>query len=101
MRESTTYQAILKEGREEGRKEAREEARKEGREEGKEMGKEMGRIDEARTLLIRIGTKRFGPPSATVQQTLSAIDDIARLEQLVERALDVETWTELLEESNL
>jgi hypothetical protein len=49
MRESSTYQAILREGREEGlregRKEGREEGRVEGREEGRVEGREKGRVE--------------------------------------------------------
>ena len=44
MRDSLTYQAILEEGRPEGRAE--------------------GRVDEARELLLELGTGRFGPPDA-------------------------------------
>jgi predicted transposase YdaD len=76
MRESATYQAVLQEGREEG--------------------KQMGHMTEAQTLLLRIGTKRFGPPTAAVQRSLDAIENVDRLEQLVERVLDVETWAELI-----
>src|SRR5437588_6282854 len=42
MKESSTYQAALEEGRSEGRSE--------------------GRIAEARRLLLFVGTARFGPP---------------------------------------
>jgi predicted transposase YdaD len=49
MRESTTYQAILQEGRQEGR------------------------IEEARKFLLRLGTKQFGPPAATAVTALERI----------------------------
>jgi hypothetical protein len=68
MRESVTYQAILQEGREE----------------------------EARAILRRLGTKRFGPPSETARAVLEGISGIERLERLSERLLDVESWEELL-----
>jgi len=64
MRESTTYQAILREGWEEGR------------------------ISGARRMLFRQGTKRFGEPDATTVAALEAIQDIDRLEALGERILD-------------
>jgi predicted transposase YdaD len=76
MKESVTYQAILKEGREEGREE--------------------GRVEEARALLLRLGNKRFGPPSEPARATLEAISAVDRLELLSERLLDVESWEELL-----
>lgn len=74
MKESTTYQAILQEGRIEGG------------------------IAEARRILIRQGTLRFGDPDATTVATLEAIHDIDRLEALGERILDfnIRDWDGLL-----
>jgi predicted transposase YdaD len=81
MQESTTYQAILREGRNEGLTE--------------------GRIKEARRLLLRQGTKRLGEPDAASAAALEAIQDIDRLEVLHDRAFDpgIRDWTELLRES--
>ena len=76
MEESVTYQAIVRRGREEGREE--------------------GRVQATRELLRRLGEKRFGPPPAAVQAALAAITDVAQLERLSERLLDVESWEELL-----
>ena len=55
MRESTTYQAILRAGRQEGKVEGEQE------------------------LLLRQGTKRFGEPDAATIAPLEAIQDIDRL----------------------
>jgi hypothetical protein len=77
MRESTTYQAILKEDI--------------------EQGEQRGVLQEARGLLIRIGAKRLGPPPPSVVDALGAIQDREQLERLAERTLDVESWAELLE----
>lgn len=68
MRESVTYQAILEEGRQEG----------------------------ARHFLLRIGQKRFGPPSPSIMAAIEAIDDAERLEALGEQVFDVTSWEELL-----
>jgi hypothetical protein len=70
MRESTTYQAILREGR----------------------------ITGEQQLLLRLGTKRFGEPDATTVAAIEAIQDIDRLEALGERILDpgVRDWDDLL-----
>jgi hypothetical protein len=70
MTESTTYQAILRKGRTEGE------------------------IAEARRILLRQGIKRFGEPDATTVATLEAIQDVDRLEALIERIfdLDVPDW---------
>ena len=64
MRESTTYQAILREGRQEGKVEGEQE------------------------LLLRQGTKRFGEPDAATIAALEAIQDIDWLGALGERILD-------------
>jgi predicted transposase YdaD len=74
MRESSTYQAILREGRQEGR------------------------VEGEQKLLLRQGTKRFGNPNATTVAAIEAVRDIDRLENLGERILDpgIRDWDELL-----
>jgi predicted transposase YdaD len=70
MRESTTYQAILREGR----------------------------ITGEQQFLLRLGTKRFGEPDAATVTAIEAIQDIERLEALGERILnpDLHAWNDLL-----
>jgi hypothetical protein len=70
MKESTTYQAILAEGRIEAIKE---------------------------TLLLQ-GRKRFrSRPSEAVKDAIQAINDEGRLKRMTERLLTVSSWQELLE----
>ena len=76
LQESSTYQAIMAEGREEGQ--------------------EIGRTLEARRLLLRLAERRFGTPSASVVATVEAITDIDRLEQLSLELLTASGWNELL-----
>ena len=78
MQESTTYQAILREGLKKGREE--------------------GRITEAQHFLVRQGTKRFGKPNAAVLAAIDAIPDVERLEALGDRIIDpdVRDWDSLL-----
>lgn len=73
MKESTTYQRILREGREEGR------------------------VTEAHRFLIRLATKRFGEPDADTIAALEAIQDSDRLEALGEKLLEGELhgWDDL------
>jgi predicted transposase YdaD len=80
MRESSTYQAILEEGREEGL----------------ERGREQGRVAEARRLLFRLGTQKLGAPNATITSTVESLDDLDVLEHLTTGILTVATWQELL-----
>ena len=72
MRDSLTYQAILDEGRVEGR------------------------VDEARELLVELGTRRFGPLDGSTRRSVEAIGDYARLHALVARLFDAATWDDLL-----
>ncbi len=75
MKESTTYQAILQEGLVEGA------------------------VHEARKLLLRMGNKKLGRPSARVEAALRKITDLDRLESLIERLGTVEIWHALLMEA--
>jgi hypothetical protein len=70
MRESTTYQRILQDGRNE----------------------------EARRLVIRQGTKRLGTPDPTFVITIEGIQEIDILESLLDRTRDpnVRDWKTLL-----
>lgn len=68
MEESATYQAIIT----------------------------RGKLQEAQKLLLQLGTKRFGPPSAATRAAIEAITEVERLEQLTERLLDASSWDQLL-----
>ena len=72
MEESTTYQGIL--------------------EEGESRGLSRGQ----KATILRIGTKRFGPPSAVAAAALQATPDTARLESLADGILDAAGWDDLL-----
>jgi hypothetical protein len=78
MQESTTYQKIVREAQHEG--------------------EQKGRQEEARRLLLRHGTKRFGKPDAAIVANLETIKDIDRLESLADRIIDAtaDDWNELL-----
>ena len=84
MQESTTYQKILREGRDEGQKE----------------GQKEGRIIEAQRLLLLLGEIRFGVPEASTRSAIEAIQDIERLERMSKRILDadIHDWDGLLDE---
>jgi predicted transposase YdaD len=75
MKESSTYQAILEEGRTEGA------------------------VTEARKLLRRFGERAFGPPDARISTTIESIDDLSRLEALLDQLPSAASWHELLGQS--
>ena len=74
MKESVTYQKILREGL------------------------AVGRAEEAKKILRRQGSKRFGKPDPAIDAVIDSTSDLERLEQLVDRILDVQSWDELLDE---
>jgi flagellar biosynthesis/type III secretory pathway protein FliH len=99
MRESSTYQAILREGKAEGIAEGKAEGIAEGKAEGIAEGKAEGIAEEAKRLLRRLGRKHFGPPSAALEAWIDAITDVEKLEELSERVLDVSSWDDLIAKS--
>ncbi len=72
MKESVTYQAIVEEG------------------------VEKGRLEEARQMLLDVGTERLGEPSEEIVQKIGHIADLERLRRLRRRLLHVATWEEIL-----
>jgi hypothetical protein len=68
MEESVTYQAIVR----------------------------RGKREEARKLILLQGRNRFGRVSAEVRDSLNAIQDVEKLEDLGIRLLEVSSWQELL-----
>lgn len=91
MKESATYQAILQEGEQRGQAI--------GEQRGQAIGEQRGRAEEARGVLLKLGARRLGQPSADVRSTIEAESDLARLEAFIERILDVENWDELLSDT--
>jgi predicted transposase YdaD len=84
IEESSVYQRILAQG------EARGEAR------GEAKGEARGRVEEAREILIRHGTKKFGPPNEQAKARIASLSDLDRLHDLFDRVLEVANWDELL-----
>jgi predicted transposase YdaD len=74
MKESTTYQATVEEGRVEGL------------------------LIKARQTLRRLGSKRFGAPSEAVSEKLDAIASEQTLDALTDRIYEVASWEELFEQ---
>ena len=57
-----------------------------------------GRLDEARRIVRRQGTQKFGEPDEVSTEALDAIGDLERLEALTDRLLqpDIRSWADLL-----
>ena len=71
MKESTTHQAILQEGLQEGLAE--------------------GAVQEARKLLLRLGSTKLGRPRGRAEAALAKIADLGRFEAMIERLAMVES----------
>lgn len=78
MKESTTYQAILAEGREEGRVE--------------------GQVKTLRRVLLDLGEQKFGKPDSKTAKKIESIHEYEKLERLVQRVLNADNWKELLQD---
>jgi predicted transposase YdaD len=76
MKESSTYQAILEEGRSEGA------------------------VEEARKVLRLVGDDAFGPPDSRTAATIERLDDLTHLEDLLKRMRTATSWQELLASSS-
>lgn len=76
LQESSTYQAIIAEGRAQG------EAR--------------GRVEQTHRLVLELGAEKFGAPDQQTRATLDAIDELELLERLARRVLTASSWNDLL-----
>ena len=68
MKESSTYQAIIKEGE----------------------------VRALQKTLLRLGRDRLGRPTEAVQAEIAALTDVERLERMTSRLLVVSSWQELV-----
>jgi predicted transposase YdaD len=63
---------------------------------GRADGLIAGRIEEARQAVLQVGRKKLNQPDEEVRKRIAAIDNVDRLNALLERILDVSSWDELL-----
>jgi predicted transposase YdaD len=79
MKESSTYQAILEEGRREGQT--------------------AGAIIEARKFLRLRGEEVFGAPDSQIIAAIERLNDVTQMEELFKRVSRVGSWQELFGQS--
>jgi hypothetical protein len=58
---------------------------------------EEGRILEAKRILFRVGEKQLGPADESTRARINAIEDIDRLEALIDGVDKAASWSELLQ----
>lgn len=92
LEDSTTYQWILNQGLAKGLAKGRTEGHTEGRMEG--IGE--GRLEEAKRLLITLGARRLGTPTADQLATIHGSADLLHLEQMIEAIFTSSDWATLL-----
>ena len=67
----------------------------EGRLEGERKGEIRGELKAKRSILIKILDKKFGPVPQNLQEQISKIEEMAKLDELIDQAISVESITEL------
>jgi predicted transposase YdaD len=72
MEESSTYQAIVRRGR------------------------EQARIEEAREVVLLQGEVKFGPPDGATRAALNAMNDLGQLHEMAVRLVNAASWQELI-----
>src|SRR5258706_12197470 len=55
-----------------------------------------GEISAAQRILLRLGTNKFGPLPTNSEAAIRTIQDLARLERLIELVSNTSSWDELL-----
>lgn len=78
----------------EAREEGRQEGRQEGWQEGRQEGRQEGQLTEARNLVLRQLTRRYGALPEAAQNQISQLS-LSLLEQLSEALLDFDCLTDL------
>ena len=96
MMESSTFRAILDEGKAlgEARGIALGEAR--GIALGEARGIALGEARGKRESVLRLATKRFGEPDVAARSILDGIESPERLDGLLIRAIEAQSWNDLL-----
>ena len=84
MKESSTYQAILKEGRHEGRQE------------GQKEGKQEGLLSARKDALLDILSERFGNCPPDVERRIRESFDANRLQTAIRQAIRIQSPSELV-----
>ena len=64
---------------------------------GEARGEARGLVQEARSILLRLGKKRFGPAPAGVEAALQAVTERDWLEQIADHVLNATSWDDLLD----
>ena len=93
--ERERYEARIKFERD--RAAAEDDATERGLAQGLEEGLSQGRANEAKTLIRRLGTRRWGVIPANVAESLESITSVEQLEEMADRVIDCRGWNEFIQ----
>ncbi|MGO8672610.1 MAG: hypothetical protein ACLQVD_14745 [Capsulimonadaceae bacterium] len=62
----------------------------------KALGIPVGEVRGKRDVILRIGSKKFGEPDASIRSVLNQIDSSGRLDWIADHMLDATTWNDLM-----
>ncbi len=57
---------------------------------------ETGELVGLRKVFVRMGTKRFGPPTTTTVALIDAIEEVELLQSMIERVMEANDWSEVV-----
>ena len=90
----------LKKGRQEGRQEGEaigiQRGEAIGIQKGEAIGIQKGRQGTLRSIVLKLGTKKYGNPTADDLEQFIAISDVDQLNAILDRIDTVSSWSELL-----
>jgi len=92
LEDSTTYQWILEKGYAKGHTLGEAVGLALGEARGEAVGLARGRAE----TILRLGTKRFGPPAPVAAERLAALADVGHLDRMADRIFDATSWEDLL-----
>lgn len=98
-KERERYEARLRFERDQAAREddATERGLARGIAQGLSQGLSRGRANEARTLIRRLGSRRWGGIPVGVAEFLEAITSVERLEEMADRVIDCSSWDEFIQ----
>ena len=94
-KERERYEARLRFERDQAARE--DDATERGLARGIAQGLSRGRANEARTLIRRLGSRRWGGIPVGVAEFLEAITSVERLEEMADRVIDCSSWDEFIQ----
>ena len=66
-----------------------------GKVEGKAEGEFIGKLSEGQNMLLLLFPRRLGPMPEDVTASIRALDDLARIHEILARFLEIDNWNEL------